>query len=100
MLDRPASWDNVPLMRHATISKGGQVSIPAEVRHRWRTNRLFIDDRGSELILRPIPDDPLAAVRGLLAKRSGAVGTTSDDARARWREEEAEADTKRRGTVR
>jgi bifunctional DNA-binding transcriptional regulator/antitoxin component of YhaV-PrlF toxin-antitoxin module len=87
-------------MRHATISKGGQVSIPAEVRHRWRTNRLFIDDRGSELVLRPIPDDPLAAVRGSLAKRSGAVGTTSDDARARWREEEAEADKKRRGTVR
>ena len=42
-------------MKHATISKGGQVSIPAEVRHRWRTNRLLIDDRGSELVLRPSP---------------------------------------------
>ena len=87
-------------MKHATISKGGQVSIPAEVRHRWRTNRLFIDDRGSELVLRPIPDDPIAAVRGSLAKRSGASEMTSDDARALAREEEAEADTKRRGAVR
>jgi uncharacterized protein with PIN domain/bifunctional DNA-binding transcriptional regulator/antitoxin component of YhaV-PrlF toxin-antitoxin module len=78
-------------MRYATVSKGGQVSIPAEVRHRWHTNRLFMDDRGSELVLRPVPDDPLAAVRGSLSRRSGAPGTTSNDARARLREEEAEA---------
>ena len=87
-------------MKHATISKGGQVSIPAEIRHRWRTNRLFIDDRGSELVLRPIPDDPIAAVRGSLAVRPGPSGMTSDVARALAREEEAEADTIRRGAVR
>ena len=87
-------------MKHATISKGGQVSIPAEIRHRWRTNRLFIDDRGSELVLRPIPDDPIAAVRGSLADRPGASEMTSDDVRALAREEEAEADTTRRGAVR
>ncbi|MHB8458465.1 MAG: AbrB/MazE/SpoVT family DNA-binding domain-containing protein [Candidatus Limnocylindrales bacterium] len=87
-------------MKRATISKGGQVSIPAEVRHRWRTSRLFIDDRGSELVLRPIPDDPLAAARGSLAIHAGAPGITSDDVRKRSREEEAEADARRRGTRR
>ncbi len=84
-------------MKHATISKGGQVSIPAEVRHRWRTKRLLIDDRGSELVLRPIPDDPIAAARGSLARRWGPATMSSDDARARSREEEAEAGTRPRG---
>ncbi len=100
MLYSVVPWDMVSPMKHATISKGGQVSIPAEVRHRWRTSRLFIDDRGNELVLRPIPDDPLAAARGSLAMRSGAPGTTSDDVRKSSREEEAEADAKRRGTRR
>src|SRR3990172_10561455 len=98
MLDRMDSWTIVSPMRRATISKGGQVSIPAEVRHRWRTDRLFIDDRGRELVFRPIPDDPIAAARGSLARRFGTPGTTSDDARKRTRDEEAEADTRRRGT--
>jgi len=87
-------------MKQATISKGGQVSIPAAIRHRWRTSRVFIEDRGGELVLRPVPDDPIAAARGSLAGRPGASGMTSDDARARSREEEAEADGRRRGTVR
>src|SRR5450756_2981250 len=38
MLDSAVSWSTVSLMKHASISKGGQVSIPAEVRHRCRTS--------------------------------------------------------------
>lgn len=79
------------LMRQATISKGGQVSIPAEVRHRWGTNRVLVDDRGDELAFRPLPEDPIGAARGALrAGRDGEPTTT--DARRRTREEEAEPD--------
>lgn len=51
-------------MKSVMISKGGQISVPAEVRKRWGTRRLFLDDRGDALVLRPAPDDPIAAARG------------------------------------
>jgi len=79
-------------MRTTTISKGGQVSIPAEVRHRWGTGRVVIEDRGSALLIRPIPDDPIGAAIGSLAGR----GPTSDALRAMLREEEAAIDEGRR----
>lgn len=54
-------------MKTLKISKGGQVSVPAEIRHRWNTSRLVLDDRGDHLIIRPTADDPIAALRGALA---------------------------------
>lgn len=77
-------------MKQTTISKGGQVSIPAEVRHRWGTNRLLIDDRGDELVFRPLPMDPIGAARGAL-RRHGGGEPTSDETRRQTREEEADA---------
>ena len=74
-------------MKQTTITTGGQVSIPAEIRHRWGTRRLLIEDRGDELAFRPLPDDPIAAARGAL--RPEAVTTSSDDARRQTRREEA-----------
>lgn len=79
-------------MKQATISKGGQVSIPAEVRHRWGTNRVLVDDRGSELVLRPLPADPIGAARGALRTDRDGEPTTAD-ARQQTREEEAEPDS-------
>jgi bifunctional DNA-binding transcriptional regulator/antitoxin component of YhaV-PrlF toxin-antitoxin module len=67
------------------ISKGGQISIPAPIRHRWATDRVLMEDRGSALVVRPIPPDPLAAARGSLR----GPGPTSDEIRARERAEEA-----------
>jgi bifunctional DNA-binding transcriptional regulator/antitoxin component of YhaV-PrlF toxin-antitoxin module len=84
-------------MRQATISKGGQVSIPADVRHRWGTNRVLVEDRGDELIFRPLPLDPIGAARGSL--RDGRRGKpTTDQVRRRTRREEADVDSKRRAT--
>lgn len=77
-------------MKQATISKGGQVSIPAEVRHRWGTNRVLVDDRGDELAFRPLPMDPIAAAKGALRKRDDEP--SSGDTRTQTREEEAEAE--------
>jgi bifunctional DNA-binding transcriptional regulator/antitoxin component of YhaV-PrlF toxin-antitoxin module len=72
-------------MRSVRISRGGQISVPAEVRRRWQTDRLALDDRGDQLILRPIPADPIGAARGSLA----GPGPTSDQVRSRIRREEA-----------
>ena len=63
---------------------------PADVRHRWGTTRVLVDDRGDALVLRPLPDDPIAAARGAL-KEPASGSKTSDDARRQLREEEAEA---------
>jgi bifunctional DNA-binding transcriptional regulator/antitoxin component of YhaV-PrlF toxin-antitoxin module len=70
----------------ARISKGGQISIPASIRHRWATDRVLIEDRGGAVIVRPIPADPIGAARGSLRP---AEGMTSDRLRQLARDEEA-----------
>jgi bifunctional DNA-binding transcriptional regulator/antitoxin component of YhaV-PrlF toxin-antitoxin module len=75
-------------MRIVPISKGGQVSVPAEVRHRWRTSRVLIEDRGNAIVIRPIPDDPIGAAIGSLRGRS----PNTDDVRAILRDEESAID--------
>ena len=73
------------IMKWLKISRGGQLSIPAEVRHRWKTSRVTVEDRGNELVVRPAPDDPIAALRGAFPL---PAGVTSDDLRREAREEE------------
>ncbi|HET7744508.1 MAG TPA: AbrB/MazE/SpoVT family DNA-binding domain-containing protein [Gaiellaceae bacterium] len=54
------------MWRHQ-ITRAGQVSIPAEVRKRWGTSTVAIEDEGDRIVLRPVPDDPIARLRGSLA---------------------------------
>jgi len=62
--------------------------VPAVVRKRWGTRTVLAEDHGDYLVLRPVPDDPLAAVRGALtAEMSG--GPATDQLRAGARAEEA-----------
>jgi len=61
------------------ISKGGQVSIPAAIRHRWGTATLALTDEGERIVLEPAPDDPIAAAEGALADELAGV----DDAELR-----------------
>ena len=79
-------------MKTTTISKGGQVSIPADVRHRWGTRRVVVEDQGTALLIRPIPADPIGAAVGSLAGR----GPASDELRSIVREEESAIDSDRR----
>jgi AbrB family looped-hinge helix DNA binding protein len=81
-------------MKEAMISRGGQISIPAEVRRRWQTSRLALEDRGDEIVLRPIPPDPIAAAMGSLA----GAGPSTDEARTMLRAEESRRDDRRRRT--
>jgi AbrB family looped-hinge helix DNA binding protein len=76
------------------ISRGGQVSIPASIRHRWGTSTLALDDQGDRIVLEPAPDDPIAAAEGALAAEFGRleVGRLRREAR----EDDRVAKTRRR----
>jgi len=75
-------------VHRATITKSGQMSVPAVVRHRWKTREVSIVDLGDRIIVSPLPEDPIAAFRGSFAGR----GPTSEEARRIAREEEQEID--------
>ncbi len=55
------------MKRRMKISKGGQISVPAPVRHRWGTSTVTVEDHGDRLVIAPAPDDPIAAAEGALA---------------------------------
>ena len=76
---------------NARISKGGQISIPAAVRHRWATDRVQIEDEGTRLVIRPIPADPIAEAVGSIQL---PPAVTSERMRAEGREEEQMAETR------
>jgi AbrB family looped-hinge helix DNA binding protein len=61
----------------ARISSNGQVSIPAEVRRRWGATEVIVIDKGDRVIVRPVPKDPVSALRGKYA----ATKRTSEDER-------------------
>jgi bifunctional DNA-binding transcriptional regulator/antitoxin component of YhaV-PrlF toxin-antitoxin module len=84
-------------MKRLRISKGGQISMPAELRHRWGGSTVTIEDRGDHAVIRPAPSDPIAAARGALKHLAG--NRTSDDLRREAREEDAEVETRRAQTA-
>lgn len=74
------------IMKRLRISAGGQVSVPADVRNRWKTKVVVADDRGDHLILRPAStEDPIEAARGAF---KDYPGPSSDEMRRLDREEE------------
>jgi len=79
-------------MRTAAITTGGQVSIPADVRHRWGTRRVIVEDQGDALVLRPLPVDPIGAAIGSLA----GPGPNTDAMRAALRRDDTEIERRRR----
>jgi hypothetical protein len=63
------------------------VSIPADIRHRWGVRRVVLVEQGDALVVRPLPDDPIAAAMGSLA----GPGPTTDEIRLQLRAEELDA---------
>ena len=57
----------VRLVQPIPISSRGQISIPAAIRRRWGTRCVRLIDHGDELVVRPVPDDPIGAAAGALA---------------------------------
>jgi AbrB family looped-hinge helix DNA binding protein len=79
-------------MRTAKITAGGQISIPAEVRRRWGTTRVLIKDEGEELVLTPLPDDPIAAAKGAF---KGLITTPTEKLREQARRDEQVAEDRK-----
>ncbi len=68
------------------ISDRGQISIPADIRRKWHVRRVLLIDEGDCLVLRPVPDDPIAAVTG----KYSWIEATSDEMRDEDRAAEIE----------
>jgi AbrB family looped-hinge helix DNA binding protein len=73
------------------VSSNGQVSIPAEARTRWHSERVVVVDLGDRVVIRPLPDEPLEA---LVGKYRG-VGPTADQARGAARAEDADRERRK-----
>ena len=74
-----------------TVSRNGQVSIPAETRARWNTRRVVVVDLGDRIVMRPLGDDPIGELRGKYAQR----GPSTDDLRRHARNEDQQAEHRR-----
>jgi AbrB family looped-hinge helix DNA binding protein len=59
------------MKKRMKITRGGQISIPASIRHRWETHTVVLVDEGHRVVLEPAPDDPIAAAEGALAAEFG-----------------------------
>ncbi|MFN8622562.1 MAG: AbrB/MazE/SpoVT family DNA-binding domain-containing protein [Chloroflexota bacterium] len=75
------------------VTRGGQISIPAAIRHRWGTSTVVLDDQGGRIVIEPAPDDPIAAAEGALSVELASM----DQARIRAmaREDDAVAADRR-----
>ena len=81
-------------MRVVTLSRGGQVSIPADIRKRWPSNRAIVEELPSgAVLLQPLPADPLRAVIGSLA----GPGPSVDEMLDRYRADEIAAERRKWG---
>jgi bifunctional DNA-binding transcriptional regulator/antitoxin component of YhaV-PrlF toxin-antitoxin module len=87
-------WSILMAMKRLRISAGGQISVPAAVRQRWKTRVVVAEDRGDHLILRPAPEDPIEAARGAF---KDYPGPSLEEATRQFREEEREAEERKFG---
>ncbi|CAN5585523.1 hypothetical protein BH23CHL7_BH23CHL7_16370 [soil metagenome] len=81
-------------MKVTQISSGGQIQVPAEVRRRWGTRDVLIEDLGDSLSVRPIPDDPIGAALGSFADSR----YSGNELIRMSREEEIEAEKRKSGS--
>ena len=68
-----------------TVSRNGQVSIPAQTRARWNARRVVVVDLGDRVVLRPLGDHPVDELEGKYRGR----GPATDRARQQARDEES-----------
>jgi bifunctional DNA-binding transcriptional regulator/antitoxin component of YhaV-PrlF toxin-antitoxin module len=68
-----------------TVSRNGQVSIPAAARARWKARRVIVVDLGDRIVMRPAPEDPIGDLEGKYEGR----GPSTDQARRQARRDEA-----------
>ncbi len=74
------------------VSRNGTISIPAEVRKRWNTDRVIVTDTAAGLVVRPFDPD---FVRSLMGKYRHLAKETVDEGRRAARAEQAEKEDER-----
>lgn len=65
-----------------TVSRNGQVSIPAQARARWNVRQVVVVDLGDRIVVRPLTAHPVAELRGKYAGRGPSSDTARREARA------------------
>lgn len=73
------------------VSSNGQVSIPAEARARWNADQVVVVDLGDRVVVRPLPADPVGALKG----KYGPRGESSERIRRQSRIDDAARDRRR-----
>lgn len=73
------------------VTANGQISIPAAVRRRWKTDRVIAIDTPHGLVIRPYDPNPVRRIAGKYERR----GPSIDEARQAAREEDAEREAAR-----
>lgn len=74
-----------------TVSRNGQVSIPAQTRARWNAGQVIVVDLGDRIVMRPLDPEPVRSLRGKYAGRGPSTSEArrqdrrDDDARAKVR---------------
>ena len=64
-----------------TVSRNGQVSIPAETRARWNTRQVLVVDLGDRVVMRPVGDEPVRELRGKYSKQGPTTSRARQEAR-------------------
>jgi AbrB family looped-hinge helix DNA binding protein len=73
------------------VTQGGQISIPADVRRRWNTDRVVVIDTPDGLIVRPFDPNAADRIMGTYARR-GAM--TTEEMRRTARNEDAKREAR------
>lgn len=84
------------MRKRMKVSKGGQISIPAPIRKRWGTGTVTLEDQGDQIVLKPAPDDPIAAAAGAFAGQGRGLGL--ETIRREEREAEQEIEERKYGS--
>jgi len=66
-----------------TVSRNGQVSIPAAARARWKTLQVVVVDLGDRVVLRPLPAQPIRQLEGKYRSRGPSTDRLRKQARRR-----------------
>ncbi len=74
--------------------RAGQVSIPAEVRERWAASDVVIVDEGDRIVLRPVPENPIEAIRGILKGKGRSDISATEAVRQARNEDNAASERK------
>jgi len=64
-----------------TLSRNGQVSIPAGTRARWNTRQVLVVDLGDRVVMRPVGPEPVGGLRGKYANQGPATSRARHESR-------------------